>query len=277
MKKLLEDEKNISQITFFDRALGDPLAYTRIFQPENQKNIYDLVKNHLSYDAVFFLEQLPTYVNDSVRFEDEKLGKQIHEQLYQTYESLGCNIIRVPAFEGSIEESVQKRIKFILNNIPQNNIHIELEKKFHIDHTSVLKNLEAYQWHKKEVIEEENHTKIVNTSLLRVRKKNDSFEFTIKGKSSSDEYDQRFEENIDIPQEIAQDLIPLFDISYNKTRTNYIPLHDRKVVISLDKLPNLGEFVEIEAPSKNQIDLWEKRLQLKNPMSESYSELARKK
>jgi predicted ATPase len=62
------------------------------------------------YRGVFFLEQLP-YEKDYARTEDEKTARALHGLLYETYQGLGCRIIRVPV------NSVEERVKFILSRL----------------------------------------------------------------------------------------------------------------------------------------------------------------
>ena len=115
--------------------------------------------------------------------------------------------------------------------------------------------------------------------VLRIRENNEKHILTIKGPSKSATFTHKKEYNFSIPKAVSKSLQMVLPaaISYNKRRENYKPLGDNKCTISLDYLPQLGEFVEIEAGTENQVSLWERRLGLaQNLIQESYPGMIRK-
>ncbi|MDQ5941150.1 MAG: hypothetical protein QG632_876 [Candidatus Dependentiae bacterium] len=103
------------EIVFFDRGPVDSLSHVLIsHQPENQ-TIINLVDNGLSngqyHSKVFFFEDLSFHVQTEVRYEGLAEAQRLTEKFRKDYESLGFEIIVVPA--GSIEA----RADFILSHI----------------------------------------------------------------------------------------------------------------------------------------------------------------
>lgn len=120
--------KNIPGIVF-DRSLVDPIAYIANDKKKPAavlpltSELLPQIKN-AHYSKVFFLDQLPSYQNDTQRRENVAAATAIHNKLYEVYtnlgKELGFEVVRVPAFTGAnVQEAVQKRVDFILNQIPR--------------------------------------------------------------------------------------------------------------------------------------------------------------
>ena len=107
----IENEKNLSSknLIFFDRAIPDTLAYNKLLNEANTKQLMEAVKN-CSYKKVFMFEQLE-YEKDYARTESKEEADKLQEYLKECYTELGIEIITVPKM------SIQKRTSFILGNL----------------------------------------------------------------------------------------------------------------------------------------------------------------
>lgn len=99
-----------SGLVFLDRGLVDPLAYLRIGRLPVPENLYSQIKE-ANYSKVFFLEQLNLYVQDDERKESEEQGLALHHTLFEVYDELNFEIIRVPALDK------KRRLEFVLDAI----------------------------------------------------------------------------------------------------------------------------------------------------------------
>mgnify|MGYP001581106973 CR=1 FL=1 len=104
-----EEEK---EIIFFDRGLGDTLAYYNLYKLKTTKDKINKIKN-IKYEKIFVLDFLNVYKNDKLRKESEEEQEKIHEEIIEMYNKLGYKerIITIPFM------SVKKRVNFILNKI----------------------------------------------------------------------------------------------------------------------------------------------------------------
>lgn len=247
---------------FLDRSLVDGIAFAEIGKITIKKDLSNLIEQ-ADYKRVFYLEQLPFYSQDKERKEDPELAKRIHEQLYRVYDRLGFDIVTVPAV------SVEERIKLILNetNAEKNR---EIERKYQVGHDLVKSQLTDYMVKSLGTAQEENKLydfKEILKNLdcvVRIRKNNEEHLLTLKGPNRSADFTNKLEYNIPIPEAVSKILQAILpeSISYSKLREMYQPLGDASCTVCLDTLPGLGEFVEIEAASENQVLLWEKRLRI---------------
>ncbi|HME86886.1 MAG TPA: ATP-binding protein [Candidatus Nanoarchaeia archaeon] len=101
---------------FLDRGLLDVHAYCNLLLGYIPSDIarYD-AKNR--YAEVFVLDRLP-FKEDGVRMEkDDDEAEKVHTALINTYQNHGYKPIHVPVFKGEIEESVKKRIEFIMESV----------------------------------------------------------------------------------------------------------------------------------------------------------------
>ncbi len=253
-------EENCKRI-FLDRGLPDCLAFTEVGNVAIRKDIYDLIEE-ADYQRVFFLEQLPCYKQDEERKEDPELALRIHQRLYEVYDRLGFDIVTVPIFK-TIEERVQlvlKEAQYAKNR--------EIERKYKVGHNAVKEQLERYAVRYIGTDNEENTSYDIGEVLknldctFRIRQTGGEHILTVKGPSNNPDFTNKPEYNFSIPKPVSRALNAILpeSVSYSKRRENYRPLGDAKCTISLDYLFGLGEFVEIEATSENQVLLWEKRL-----------------
>lgn len=100
-----------------DRGIADSIAYCRVLGVPVQERYIDAARD-ARYQGVFLLSPLP-YKKDNVRFEDEATAKRIHDEIKRAYAEAGYNVINVPAFDGSEEESINKRVRLIERTIAQ--------------------------------------------------------------------------------------------------------------------------------------------------------------
>ena len=105
----LQAEKTESDLCFLDRGLIDGYGYCKIAgipAPE-------LVQRHGKgrYSHIFFLEPLPVYDNDAVRYESKEQGKKIHNAISEAYREYGYEPIFVPVLPP------EERMKFVLDRM----------------------------------------------------------------------------------------------------------------------------------------------------------------
>ncbi len=109
-KKQLEQSKQADKLggtIFLDRGIPDSLAYFKYHNFEIPDEILEQSKpKKTKYEIVFFLEPVG-YKCDEVRKESKEEAEKIHKRIYDVYNELGYNIIKVPFM------SVEKRVEFI--------------------------------------------------------------------------------------------------------------------------------------------------------------------
>lgn len=251
---------------FLDRSFVDPIAYAELGNVAPPGEIYKLIEE-AGYSRVFFLEELGFYNQDEERKEDPELARRIHEKLYEVYDRFGFDIVAVPVYSPEKEANIEERVKFILSetNAERN---LEIERKYRVDHAQVKEVLQQYAVNHVGTDHEENTLYDFRNILkdlgcvFRIRQNNGEHLLTLKGPNGSADMTNKTEYNFSISSMLSKtlDLILPESVSYSKRRENYCPLGDASCTISLDSLPQLGEFVEIEAGTENQVLLWEKRL-----------------
>lgn len=97
-------------IAFADRGLYDGVAYCKYF---GLQDIPEILKTELRYDAIFFLDPLREFEHDGLRVESgQKEALAITNLIRKEYEARGIPCVDVPM------DSIEKRVKFILNNLP---------------------------------------------------------------------------------------------------------------------------------------------------------------
>ncbi len=113
-KRQLEKEKNYRG--FFDRSALEGIAYSRKisgYVPKEIESFYFPGR----YSSVFLLERLP-FKQDGTRTEKNDVeAEEVHQQIVQAYQEKGYDLISVPVFQGTLEESVERRANFILEKL----------------------------------------------------------------------------------------------------------------------------------------------------------------
>ncbi|MFZ2969612.1 MAG: ATP-binding protein [Minisyncoccia bacterium] len=115
-KKLLrmkmEAERNIPEkkIVFLDTAIPDSIPYFIISGINFDERTMKIFKKK-PYKKIFLLEQLPLQKEDNVRIEDDQLCVRINRLIYETYSSLGYEIINIPIL------TLEERTRLILGKI----------------------------------------------------------------------------------------------------------------------------------------------------------------
>jgi len=287
MQRQLKREKEISFTKpariFQDRGLADSIAYREEAGLAVPDELYRLIEQ-ANYTRIFFLEKLPFYIQDAERKESPELALRIHQRLYQVYDRLGFDIVTVPLGKSAEEKaSIEERVQFILKEA-QCKKNREIERKYRVDHAHVKAALQQYVVKHVGTDNEENTLYDFGDVLkdrgcvFRIRENNGEHLLTVKGPNGSPDMTNKLEYNLSISQLVSKaiQIILPESISYSKRRENYRPLGDARCTISLDQLPELGEFVEIEAATENQVLLWEKRLGIAGyAIKESYPQLVR--
>lgn len=107
----LKYEKNVkTSPVFIDCGIPSGIAYFVKDGLEIPKELEEASKN-ASYDTIFLLEPLSNYKKDDARKESEEDVPILYSLIKSTYESLGYNVIHVPA------GTVEKRIQLIMESI----------------------------------------------------------------------------------------------------------------------------------------------------------------
>jgi predicted ATPase/adenylate cyclase class IV len=255
-------ESKIEGTAFLDRSIADAVAYAKRGAADLGDRVHDHIKD-AGYTRVFILDQLPVYEQDSERKETPEEAAEIHEKICNTYERLGFDIVRVPAV------GPDKRLELVLREIGTSTK--EIEGKYRVDDLEQVREaLSAYDVDHIGKVKEENKMHDVLGFLdrfgysLRTRS-NGKYLLTLKGKNTGREVNERSEPEIELPKPVFYALRKLLPVSgsYTKTRDLYVPVGDQSCSICLDYLPGKGNFVEIEAGTKNQVMLWKQRLGIK--------------
>ena len=95
---------------FFDRGTADSLGYFTYYQLETRT--ITQACQHLRYKKIFYCHQLPVE-HDEIRVEDNVIAQQIGEHIYKAYNSLGYELIELPAV------SVEERMKLIVPHLDE--------------------------------------------------------------------------------------------------------------------------------------------------------------
>jgi predicted ATPase len=99
-------------LSFLDRGIPDIIGYFNYAKITPATHYFDALKDYPYQNKVFFTplwEEI--YVTDSERLETTYEAKKISEALFNTYTSLGFNVVEIP------KASIKQRLKFILENI----------------------------------------------------------------------------------------------------------------------------------------------------------------
>ncbi|MCK4650716.1 ATP-binding protein [Candidatus Babeliales bacterium] len=112
MQLELESKIKDGQEAFLDRGIIDGIAYSKFYKVPPFYQAIDYTKIH-KYSAIFFLDFVDNYENDSIRIESFKQAKQIHFLLRKTYEDFGYKMIFVPPL------NVEQRAIFVCERIKQ--------------------------------------------------------------------------------------------------------------------------------------------------------------
>ncbi len=264
--------KDNNACAFLDRSKVDVLAYCNHYSLPDEGGLYQKVDDEIrksDYNKVFLLDTVPGYTPDPERDEDEATAIALHNAVYGQYLRLGYDIIKIP-FYSDEEGGLQRRVEDILSAVEDNKKaeHLELEGKYFVrDLLEIRNKLESYNAKKFSEYEEDN-TIIDYLGLLgrlnytlRLRKNGRCY-LTFKGKNKGSHINKRLELERAIPDTLYDSLLKMMpkSDSYHKHREVYRPKYDGGCEICLDKIKGLGDFVEIEASSENQITLWKERL-----------------
>jgi predicted ATPase len=107
---LLNNENKLKpdDFLFLDRAFPDQLTYYRILGINPNEILADCF--HYHYARIFILDRF-SFIQDAVRYENEKTVEFLNEWHARDYSSLGYEVIKVPAIPPD------ERIEFVLKRI----------------------------------------------------------------------------------------------------------------------------------------------------------------
>lgn len=109
-------EKERKYRGFFDRSALEGIAYSRKISGYVSQEIESFYFPN-RYGAVFLLERLP-FKQDGTRTEkNDEEAEEIHQLITSAYQEKGYKLIKVPVFQGTLEESVERRANFILEEL----------------------------------------------------------------------------------------------------------------------------------------------------------------
>lgn len=109
-------EQKSEGITFFERALPCSLVFTKYFLRYVPKEMDESIMMD-RYHRIFVLDPL-AFKKDDIRVEtDEKMAQEIQDLTEKTYKDFEYNLISVPKFSDDKKESLENRVKFILDNL----------------------------------------------------------------------------------------------------------------------------------------------------------------
>lgn len=101
-----------NQLSFLDRGIPDIIGYFNHAEVTAPQKYFDALNNYPYQKKVFFTpvwEEI--YVTDSERIETIDEAKKVSEALYNTYASLGFDLIELP------KVNTKKRLEFILERV----------------------------------------------------------------------------------------------------------------------------------------------------------------
>ncbi|WP_461303664.1 AAA family ATPase [Aureisphaera sp.] len=100
-----------NELVFFDRGVGDVLAYMDFFDQEYDDHFTSTCEN-IPYDTIFILPPWKEIFGvDEGRFEDFEEAIKLYDHLKECYTSFGHTPIIVP------KDTVENRIAFILSEL----------------------------------------------------------------------------------------------------------------------------------------------------------------
>jgi predicted ATPase len=113
LARQLYNESRMPEAQFLDSGINRGLAYCKKggIAPPPELAYY---AEQRRYDCIYILDPLP-YCKDTERVEEEIEAMVLHDLVplgYSEYDK-----VRVPFFPGSFEESIDRRVEFILNDI----------------------------------------------------------------------------------------------------------------------------------------------------------------
>ena len=108
-KVYFESRLNPKEITFLDRAIPDSIAYYELVRVPRDKYLEDIIKKTF-YKKIFLFDKVE-FEKDYARTESQEEIEKLERLLEKVYRNLSFPVIKVPKM------SVEKRVKFILNNL----------------------------------------------------------------------------------------------------------------------------------------------------------------
>lgn len=109
----VEQELQVAEVTFLDRAIPDCLAFNRYVGLSPNDLLPDCF--HHRYASVFILDPLP-FKADGVRDHDSDVVDYLDAWLSRDYKALGYLVIRVPVQEP------QQRLEFVLEKLSKQSL-----------------------------------------------------------------------------------------------------------------------------------------------------------
>lgn len=112
LRKKIEVENNIpeEEVVFLDTAIPDSIPYFILSGISFDERTMKVFKKK-AYKKIFLLEQLPFFKEDNVRIEGDQLSMRINRLIFETYSSLGYEIVHIPFLP------LEERVRLILSRI----------------------------------------------------------------------------------------------------------------------------------------------------------------
>jgi predicted ATPase len=113
----LDLESQVRESTFIDRGVIDNIGYCRRFGTPISDELHNIC-SAARYDKVFLLDPLPKkyYRQEEARDENYEESLLLFPFIEQAYEQYGHKVVCVPYFDLPEEESIDRRVEFILRH-----------------------------------------------------------------------------------------------------------------------------------------------------------------
>jgi len=123
LERMVEEYKKslaFNEVTFFDRAIPDIIAYLKVGKLQVQGSYEAALKKYPYHHEIFMAPPWEAiYINDTERWQTFQEATELYHMLAKTYQAAGYYIIELPFL------NVEERVDFVLEKLVQNNsLHI---------------------------------------------------------------------------------------------------------------------------------------------------------
>jgi predicted ATPase/adenylate cyclase class IV len=272
---------------FLDRSLVDLIVYCEAYGAPLPPGLMDDILGR-EYGPVNVLNRLPIFASEKYRSEQDTEGYRIGSFFGPVYTRLGFTVYEVPAFIGEgatdaerLEDAVRKRADFILaNRQHENGKEIEIKARTK-DIDRVRRTLGSYRGSLEFVTENDRYIPVREGShRIRERVHEDGrveYVETVKGPKEEGALTIRREDERLVDATAFQNAP--YDLEVRKKREIFRPRFSPGLIVTIDDVDGLGQFVEVEGKTRHAVNQWAGQLLLP-PMlwvPESYEKLAREK
>ncbi|MCK4518032.1 ATP-binding protein [Candidatus Babeliales bacterium] len=120
-QKRLEDkaaQETEKVVWFLDRGMPDGAGYYKNSGLKVPRTLRDAIEGY-KYNVIFILDPVLYTTDGSVRFEGEKVSKELHGHMIEAYAEAGYEPIVVKNFAIDPEQGVRNRMDFVLNKLAE--------------------------------------------------------------------------------------------------------------------------------------------------------------